>query len=175
MVFQSTTSLKGFFPTIFGSVRALQMSLYSSAVWVLYCLCFRFIFWSFSPEMVFVKVLHLLRVFFPTIFGIVRALQMLFYSSAVWVLYSLCFRTIIRSFSPEMVFVRVLHLLRVFLPTIFGSARALQMLFYSSAVWVLYSFCFHTIFWSFFPEMVFVKVLFFLGFFPDKVWERTRS
>ena len=115
-----------------------------------------------------------LKGFFPATFGSARALQMLVYSSAVWVFYCLCFRVIFRSFFPEMVFVKVLRLLRVF-PTIFRSVRALQMLLYSSAVSVFYCLCFRTIFWSFSPEMAFVKVLFFLGFFPDKFWECMRS
>ena len=151
------------------------MSCYSSAVWVLFCLCFRSIFRTFSPEIVFVIVLHFLRVFFPTIFGRVRALQMSFFSSAVWVLFCLCFRTIFRSFSPEMVFVIVLHFLRVFFPTIFGRVRALQMSFFSSAVWVLFCLCFRTIFRSFSPEMVFVLVLHFLGAFFPTIFGRVRA
>ena len=92
-VFQSAAVLKGFSPTIFGR----EILFCSSAVWVFYCLCFRVIFWSFCPKMVFVKVLLFLR-FSSDDF------QILLCNSEVWVLYCLCFRAIFRSFSPKMVF-----------------------------------------------------------------------
>ena len=156
-------------------ITSLEMSCYSSAVWVLFCLCFRSIFRTFSPEIVFVIVLHFLRVFFPTIFGRVRALQMSFFSSAVWVLFCLCFRTIFRSFSPEMVFVIVLHFLRVFSDNFRESTRSSDVVFQFSGLGVIlpmFSYYFSVILSR---NGFCLSTTFLRGFFSDHFRESTCS